>query len=191
MKLQAVAIVMAVSLLTACESAEEVPEDNAPEDQASSAMTNATGSIRMVNSEGRELGLAQMKDEPEGVRFSLQLSGLEPESVHGIHIHESGSCQPPAFESAGGHLNPGDKRHGLANSLGPHIGDLPNITVRDDSMVVTTLLANGVVRGDAPNGLRRPGGTALVLHEGPDDYATDPSGDSGARIACGVISTGG
>lgn len=190
MKLQAVAIVIAVSLLAACESGEEVPEETSAEDQASSAMTNATGSIRIVDPQGRELGFAQMKEEPGGVRFSLQLSGLEPESVHGIHIHERGSCQPPAFESAGGHLNPGDKRHGLANSLGPHIGDLPNITVREDSMVVTTVLANGVVRGDAPNGLRRPSGTALVIHEGPDDYTTDPSGDSGARIACGVISSG-
>src|SRR3546814_5370840 len=108
--------------------------------------------------------------------------------MHGFHIHEACSCEPPAFESAGGHHNPACAKHGLLSPDGAHAGDLPNAHVGADGVLEGVRLAHGVTLGeDAEATLFPEGGTALVFHAMPDDYETDPAGDSGDRIACGVI----
>jgi Cu-Zn family superoxide dismutase len=118
----------------------------------------------------------------------VSVSGLTP-GPHGIHIHEQGACTGPDFGSAGGHLNPAGRQHGLENPAGPHAGDLPNLLVDADGSADTIfavspdLLAGG-------EGLFHVGGTAVVVHAERDDQHTDPSGGSGARVACGVVERG-
>lgn len=119
------------------------------------------------------------------VNFSL--SGMAP-GEHGFHIHETGSCEQPDFESAGGHYNPTDANHGMDDPEGPHAGDMKNIEVSEDGTVNTEVTADMVTLEEGQdNTLFTEDGTALVIHSGADDYETQPSGDAGDRIACGVI----
>ena len=106
--------------------------------------------------------------------------------TYAFHIHAIGKCEPP-FESAGGHFNPGGKQHGKDNPQGAHAGDLPNIEVPANGQVKVEATAKGVSLGAATNGLLDADGSALVVHEGADDYKSDPAGNAGKRIACGVI----
>jgi Cu-Zn family superoxide dismutase len=110
-----------------------------------------------------------------------------PPGVHAFHIHTVGKCDPPDFTSAGGHLNPAGKQHGKDNPNGAHLGDLPNFEVVADGVGNISYAVPDITLGDGPNSLFHPGGTALVIHANPDDYKTDPTGNAGARIACGVI----
>jgi Cu-Zn family superoxide dismutase len=98
-----------------------------------------------------------------------------------------GKCDPPDFKSAGPHFNPDNKKHGSKNPDGPHAGDLPNFDVGPDGTAKVSVVAPNVTLGDGPNSLFHPEGTALVIHEKADDYMTDPAGNAGARIACGVV----
>lgn len=145
----------------------------------------------MRDATGRALGTVAVLFTSDGVRLSGTLDSV-PAGVHGIHFHQVGRCDTMGatpFESAGGHYNPAGRKHGTLNPEGPHAGDLPNVTAGADGRVV---IPNGglmVTLGEtAKNGLFDPDGTALVLHATADDYRTDPSGNSGARIACGVLS---
>jgi Cu-Zn family superoxide dismutase len=134
------------------------------------------------------VGAAVFTETPDGVRIALTAQGLEP-GEHGIHIHETGQCTPPTFESAGEHFNPTSKRHGLENPAGPHAGDLPNLVATDSGSAVYEAVTNRITLG--PSGetsLFHSGGSALVIHAKADDQMTDPSGGSGDRVACGVIS---
>ena len=140
----------------------------------------------IVNTQGQRIGLAFFRQQGNGVEVEVQVGGLPP-GTHGMHIHETGTCDPPAFTSAGAHLNPSQRQHGIENASGPHAGDLPNLTVRSDGVGAATALNPYVTLGGGTNSLLKTGGTALVIHAAPDDYRTDPSGNSGARIACGVI----
>ena len=121
-----------------------------------------------------------------GVRIKLNASQL-PAGTHALHIHAVGKCDPPDFKTAGPHFNPTGKKHGRENPEGAHAGDLPNFEVGNDGRAKVSLFANHVTLDDGPNSLFHPEGTALVIHEKPDDYITDPTGNAGARIACGVI----
>ncbi|HWL12343.1 MAG TPA: superoxide dismutase family protein, partial [Ureibacillus sp.] len=109
---------------------------------------------------------------------------------HGIHIHEVGKCEKPTFETAGAHFNPLEKQHGIENPQGPHLGDLPNIAPEEDGTVQVEFVAkNLTLEPGMENSLLDKDGSAIVIHEDPDDYKTDPAGNSGTRIACGVITS--
>jgi Cu-Zn family superoxide dismutase len=103
--------------------------------------------------------------------------------MHGIHLHAIGRCEGPDFKSAGGHWNPAGHQHGRDNPMGAHLGDLPNFDVAGQTVASLTLPVGGITAAD----LADADGTALVIHADPDDYKTDPSGNSGARIACAVL----
>jgi Cu-Zn family superoxide dismutase len=137
--------------------------------------------------EGRSVGVANLTGTERGVRIEVQAAGLTP-GRHGFHIHETGRCEPPDFGSAGGHFNPGAMHHGMENPMGPHGGDLPNVVAGADGRATLTTLNPYLSLGTgATDDLLRAGGTAVMIHAGPDDYYTDPAGDSGARVVCGVI----
>ena len=149
-----------------------------------------SGHADIVNAQGQKIGSATIHPSGSGSRLEVEVSQLPP-GTHGIHIHTVGKCEGPAFASAGAHFNPTSKKHGKDNPDGPHSGDLLNIEVGADGTGKASLLDANATLGNGPNSLFHEGGTALVIHEKADDYKTDPSGNSGARIACGVIQAGG
>ncbi|QYR19435.1 superoxide dismutase family protein [Paenibacillus sp. sptzw28] len=143
--------------------------------------------VKIVNSDGRAIGTAQLVQQTHGVHIYLQAEKLPP-GTHGIHFHTIGKCETPDFKSAGEHFNPQGKQHGFHNPKGFHAGDLLNIQVGADGRVKAELVSQTVtlVKGKS-NSLLKPGGTSLMIHEKADDYVTDPAGNSGSRIACGSI----
>jgi Cu-Zn family superoxide dismutase len=137
------------------------------------------------NAEGQVLGMAIFTQEAQGVRISVTVKGLSP-GEHGIHIHSVGKCEPPDFLSAGPHFNPTNKKHGLTNPEGPHAGDLPNLVVGEDGSAVYEHITDRVTLTPGELSLFDEDGSSLVIHAGPDDQMTDPAGNSGARVLCGV-----
>lgn len=141
---------------------------------------------KMINTEGNEVGVVKFTEGEEGVLVSLNLTNV-PDGKHGLHIHTVGKCEQPTFESSGAHFNPTNKKHGIENPEGPHAGDLPNVNA-ENGQVVTEFVAKGItLEQGMANSIFDEDGSAIVLHENVDDYKTDPAGNSGARIACGVI----
>jgi Cu-Zn family superoxide dismutase len=155
---------------------------------AVSSQIGGSAKADIYNVRGEKIGTATLSQVPDGVKIGLEVSKLSP-GMHGIHIHAVGKCDPPDFSTAGPHLNPQSKKHGLQNPEGAHAGDMKNLTVGADGTAhiefADTLVS---LAEDVPNSLFHPKGTAIVIHADPDDEMTDPSGKSGARIACGVIS---
>ena len=142
----------------------------------------------IVSVTGMQIGTAKITSTKDGVKIAVTVAQLSP-GEHGIHIHNVGKCEPPAFTTAGPHFNPTGAHHGMNNTQDahPHLGDLPNLVVGQDGKAKTTFVAKGVTLGDGPSSLFHDGGTALVIHAKADDLMSDPSGNSGDRIACGVI----
>ena len=135
--------------------------------------------------EGRPIGTVSATDTASGqVLVTISLRGV-PEGVHGVHLHESGDCSARDFSSAGGHIANGAS-HGIKSEDGPHPGDLPNLTVRSDGVATLELFLPDL---DVRRHLLDSDGAAFVMHAGIDDYQTDPSGDAGGRIACGVFAS--
>lgn len=143
--------------------------------------------VELKDSDGKKVGTAMLEDGDKGVNVHLEATNLT-EGEHGFHFHEKAACEEPDFESAGGHFNPEDTNHGFDDPDGPHAGDLPNIEVEEDGSVNEDFVAEGVtLEKGKENSLLDDDGTALVIHAEADDNKSQPSGDSGDRIACGVI----
>lgn len=189
-------------MLTACGNGETTGTENGDESAAGNGATNgaiatepatrdpATASAVLRNRQDEEVGTVEVTETPGGIRLNAEITGL-PAGEHGFHIHETGRCELPDFESAGGHFNPTDAEHGTDDPEGSHVGDMANLVVPSEGMTEATREVEGATLGDGPRSLLRSGGTAIVIHQRPDDYETDPSGASGPRIACGVIEAGG
>ena len=136
--------------------------------------------VALVDASGTSIGWVELAPRAGGINLRIAADGLAP-GDHGIHLHAVGRCEGPAFQSAGGHWNPEGKQHGHLNPSGHHVGDLPNLTISANGRGTTSFLVSGHALNDAD-------GTSLVIHAKPDDYRTDPSGNSGDRIACAVLS---
>jgi Cu-Zn family superoxide dismutase len=146
------------------------------------AMAADAAEATLQDREGRDVGNAVLRQTPNGVLLHIKLAGL-PAGTHALHIHETGVCETP-FKSAGGHYAPKDAKHGYLNEEGPHAGDLPNIHVPQDGVLELEIMTGvDALKSD----LLDDDGAAIVIHEGADDYETDPAGDAESRIACGVI----
>ncbi|KGX86727.1 superoxide dismutase family protein [Pontibacillus litoralis] len=149
-------------------------------------MNRSVLKIDMYNSEGDSLGTATLTEGADAVDVKLSLTGLEP-GLHGIHVHEFPKCEGPDFKSAGSHLNPDGKNHGLLNPDGSHLGDLPNIEADSSGAVEADVTISGATLKDGKTSLLRDNGTSLIIHQGQDDGVSQPAGNAGERIACGKI----
>lgn len=166
-------IVVLGIMLAGCESIQQLP-------------TERLGSATLRFANGLPAGTAQLYGNGNEVSLSVALAGFDP-GTRGIHLHTTGSCQAPGFTSAGGHLNPQGNQHGTENPQGAHLGDLPNVTIGATGGGTVSATLRGA-RADVLSAIFDADGTAIVVHAGADDYRTDPTGNSGDRVACGVFS---
>lgn len=187
------------SLMLAACSKTEAPSENsaAPDDVAfdnavggNSAMAGVPTTANFNGGDGALLGTVTLSEDPSGLVMNISGVGM-PAGVHGIHLHEKGLCDGPKFESAGGHWNPSAKKHGRDNPEGAHAGDLANLTVAADGTATVSIPVAGAKMASGEMMLADADGTALIIHAKPDDYKTDPSGNSGDRIACAVVAKAG
>jgi len=153
---------------------------------ANAAQKSAHANI--VNAQGTQIGTAKFSPAGAGVKVSVKVSQLTA-GEHGIHIHAAGKCDGPAFTTAGGHFNPNNSHHCIHNTKDPkpHVGDMPNLMVGKNGIGSANFTIDGATLDSGANSLFHEGGTALVIHAKADDMMSDPSGNSGDRIACGVI----
>lgn len=140
----------------------------------------------LVNSSGQKVGTVTLVQRGDAVELQVEATGLDP-GAHGIHFHQVGLCETPGFTSAGGHFNPLDKQHGLESPTGAHAGDLPNLEADASGKASYKTTTNRVSLDEGQLSIFDADGTALVIHASADDQVTDPAGNSGARVACGVL----
>ena len=174
-------------VLAACGSdpADDAATDMTDAEAAMPAEPAISATAPLAMADGTAVGSATATMQGEAVMISLSGTGMPP-GQHGVHVHMTGTCEGPTFESAGGHWNPTEQMHGLEGAAGQHAGDMPNLTVAEDG---TGSLEYELV-GGTWEGLMDADGSAFVVHAMADDQMTDPSGESGDRIACGVFAAG-
>ena len=160
-----------VSLAAACSMSTE---------QASQA------TAELKDKDGKTVGVATFRESGRGVTVNIDVKGLTP-GLHAVHVHAVGKCEAPAFTSAGGHFNPAQKKHGHKSPEGAHAGDLPNMLVAKDGTGRFEAFTDGMTLKPGATSVFDKDGSALVIHAGVDDYATDPTGNAGDRAACGII----
>ena len=163
----------AAAALSACSTIADLPSERVGET-----------TLRFAN--GLPAGTVQLLSNGQTVRVAVAAAAMSP-GEHGFHLHTTGKCTAPDFTSAGGHLNPGAKTHGSLSAGGKHLGDMPNLTIGSNRAGSTEVELEGNAR-DVLADIFDADGTAVVVHAGADDYRSDPAGDAGARIACGVLS---
>ena len=161
-----------LAALAGCQSVGDIP-------------TERLGSAALHFANGLPAGTAQLLAVGDGASVTVALAGVSP-GTHAVHLHTTGSCQAPDFTSAGGHLNPEHKEHGTQNPKGAHLGDLPNAEIGSNKTGTITARLNGT-RQQVLDAIFDSDGTAVVVHAGPDDYVSDPAGNAGGRVACGVF----
>jgi superoxide dismutase, Cu-Zn family len=154
-----------------------------------SAQGQSRAYAELKDKDGKSVGAANLREAAGGVVIQLQVKGLNP-GLHAIHVHAVGKCEGPAFNSAGGHFNPGQKKHGLKNPDGPHAGDLPDLYIAKDGSGRYEVLTDGITLKPGTTSIFGADGSALVIHASADDNMSDPAGNSGDRVACGVITAG-
>ncbi|MGN2273591.1 superoxide dismutase family protein [Priestia megaterium] len=185
-------VVFILLMLGACSMVKE--QNNAHENHLKAEEAKETSEVsvepvkvNLTNTSGKKVGEATLTEAKNGVQIKLTAQGLSP-GRHGFHIHEIGKCEVPDFKTAGAHFNPFKREHGFKNTKGPHAGDLLNLEVAPNGKVDTEIFASLVTLQEGkPNSLLDMDGSALVIHDKVDDYTTDPSGNSGDRIICGVV----
>lgn len=149
--------------------------------------TPLTATAKLQNSNGEDKGEVKFTQTESGVELTAKVKNM-PEGTYAIHIHEVGKCEAPTFETAGAHFNPKHKEHGIDNPKGAHAGDLPNLQIgKEGTLEVRFVSKEFTLEKGKENSLLDKDGSAVVIHEKADDYKTDPSGNSGTRIVCGVV----
>ena len=194
MKATNLALAIAGTLLLAACSREQpagAPREPEPTTAAPAEKTTATGpaheaAAQVAPTQGNTVtGAVALDSSPQGVHITGSIQGLKPDAEFGFHVHEKGDCSAPDGSSAGGHFNPTQAQHGNPTGGTHHAGDMPNIKSNAEGVAqVDTTAAGTTLHGEAATDIM---GKAIVVHEGPDDYTTQPSGNSGKRVACGVI----
>lgn len=180
MKIVHAAVLIALAGPVAAQEQPAVPAVN-PASNASASTAN----VRLVGRDGDPAGTATLTLMPVGVLVELDAEGLPPDAWVAVHIHEKGACDPAGgHESAGEHFNPADTPHGFAVAGGPHAGDMPNVHTNAEGRARAQIFNPLILLDGSENAVR---GRALILHAGADDYATQPSGGAGDRLACGTI----
>ena len=185
-RLSFAAAVSAAAFVSACQKPEEPAPDNAAEPPALAEPAAAPQTIALSGADGRPVGTVTASEDANGVTIKIDASAI-PVGTHGVHLHEKGMCEGPDFKSAGAHWNPAAKQHGRDNPMGAHLGDLANFEIGAAGTATTIFLVGGVSMNGAEYALADADGTSLVVHATADDYKTDPSGNSGDRIACAVL----
>lgn len=190
MSARLLALLPAVAIVVACGGG--TTTTSSPSRAAITASPTApplTATAELKDKDGTKVATALFTEATPGagVRVAITATKL-PVGQHGWHLHTAGKCDAPDFASAGAHFNPDSHQHGSLNPQGPHAGDLGNLSVAADGTGKTEFVAKAVtLEAGHANSLFKTDGTAIVVHANPDDEKTDPSGNSGARIACGVI----
>jgi Cu-Zn family superoxide dismutase len=146
--------------------------------------SQATAELK--DKDGKTVGMATFRESAGGVTVNVNVKGLTP-GLHAVHIHAVGKCESPAFTSAGGHFNPAQKKHGHKSAEGAHAGDLPNMLVAKDGTGRFEVFTDAITLKSGSTSVSDTDGSALIVHVGIDDYATDPTGNAGDRAACGII----
>jgi Cu-Zn family superoxide dismutase len=189
MKLIPMFLMVGVGMLTVGCGQNPSTKTETTEEKAAAPVSNApaAASAEMKNAKGEDLGTVRLvpMEGGHGVRVEGDLKNLPP-GTRGFHIHMVGKCDPPDFKSAGGHFNPTNAKHSM-DTQGGHAGDLGNITVGQDGTVSINTVAHNVTLGEGPNSLFHEGGTSIMVHADADDLKSDPTGNAGGRIACGVV----
>ena len=178
-KLFGLALAGALSLVAVAPASADDPA------YSGTAVTSLTATL--LGTAGTPIGTVQLHQDAAGVVLvRIDAAGI-PAGAHGVHIHQTGKCEGPAFTTAGGHFNPGNKKHGLSSAEGPHAGDLAQIPAAFDGSGTHQATTDRISLTSGPTSIQDADGSALIVHAAADDQATDPTGNSGGRIACAVL----